>query len=101
METLKEKIEKHFVENQYNNQEKPLDQLKPDVIKYLKTLDPNNEEDFTTAIMIAVHYIPKINFAREFGVSRPTLERYIDGKNAPHPVLRPAVIDYILNQLSE
>jgi hypothetical protein len=98
---LKGKIEEYFSRVQYEGDKEITMNLKPKIIEYLKSIDLKNEEDFTMAIRIAVHYIPKKDFAREFGFSQPTLEKYLSGKNAPHPAMRPPVIDYIINRLSE
>lgn len=96
---LKEKIESYFSQIQYNGDQETTENLKPEVVEYLKTLDSKNEEDFTKAMRIAVNYISPMDFAREFGVSQPTLEKYVNGKNAPHQALRPLVLKYILTKL--
>ncbi len=37
------------------------------------------------------------DLAKTFQVSRPTIQRWIDGTTAPHPIARKLVITYLLS----
>ncbi|MBR9683382.1 hypothetical protein GOV03_02480 [Candidatus Woesearchaeota archaeon] len=102
MENLKERIEDYFSQVQYRGDDETTQSLKPDFIRYLGLIDHTNDEDFTTAVRIATdHYVQKYELSREIGTSKPTVERWIEGKNTPHPAMRPAVIEWIIEKLQE
>lgn len=100
MKNLKERI-KDFNQIRYReDQENAINNLKPDFVEYLKIVNPENEEDFATAIRIATaYYIQTTDLTYEFGVSQPTIERWVSGKNSPHPSMRPLVLEYIIEQV--
>ncbi len=39
--------------------------------------------------------------AAKFGVSLPTVERWRSGKNAPHPIMRRIVYDWLIEKAKE
>ena len=39
--------------------------------------------------------------SKEFGVSRPTINRWRNGRNAPHPMMRQPVYDFLIKRVSK
>ncbi|MFH1066082.1 MAG: helix-turn-helix domain-containing protein [Nanoarchaeota archaeon] len=63
--------------------------------------NPLSDEYFTGVMQIAIdeYKMPIPDIAREFGVSIVTVERWQKGKGAPHPVLRPSVLEWLIENI--
>lgn len=57
----------------------------------------HSAEDFTRLLTrgIALLNLTDKELAREFGASRPTVTRWRNGDNAPHPAMRKPVFDFL------
>ena len=72
------------------------------LVKYGTTvMDEESEEYFSAIVDIAVneYQIPVKKICREFGVSKPTVERWIQGRNAPHPIMRKVALERIIEMI--
>ena len=48
------------------------------------------------AIMADFEFVTNVNeFARKFGMSRPTINRWKNGHSVPHPALRPRIYRHL------
>jgi DNA-binding transcriptional regulator YiaG len=54
-------------------------------------------ETFASSIYAAVNYyrVKPGDMARKFGVNPSTIARWASGKNAPHVMVRPIIIDWV------
>ncbi|MDP3697911.1 MAG: hypothetical protein Q8R55_07990 [Candidatus Taylorbacteria bacterium] len=82
--------------------------LRQDIaIAYLKdilaTPDKNDDGLFEMTISTALEMaiISEGDIAREFGLSRPTVQRWSSGESNSHPTLRPRVYKWLLDKVSE
>lgn len=70
----------------------------------LKNVDSNDFEFFietTRAIVEKFKLIFVEDIVKHFGISRPTVDRWIKGKNAPHPYMRPCVFAWYKELISK
>lgn len=63
----------------------------------LKDADTRDDRKFHDAVSqgVALLQLMDKDIAHEFGVSRPTVTRWRNGANAPHPVMRKHVYDLL------
>lgn len=65
--------------------------------------DQSDHEAFTTLLNAAIEYcgLTDKELAETFGVSRPSIERWKDGRNAPYVTMRPPVYEYLAKKVNE
>ncbi len=64
---------------------------------------PNNDKDFQEIIVAAldIGFVTERDLARGAGASLATIRRWKEGKNSPHPIMRPYVFRYLIEKLQE
>lgn len=70
-------------------------------IVQLKAADPTDDKLFKEILIQAAVLVGVTNIPHEFGISRITLVRWLEGLSAPHPALRPHVYKYITGQVEK
>ena len=73
-----------------------------EVAKQLKTPDTNNDQAFQELIGICQVFLEmsEQDMADKFEVSRPTINRWANGKNLPHPAMRRTIYDWVRNDVA-
>ncbi len=71
-------------------------------VERLKSADPKNDEQFKELLSkgMALLRLLDSDISREFGVSRPTVNRWRNGANAPHPAMRRPLFGYLEKRTS-
>lgn len=71
-------------------------------VESLKSADPKNDEQFKTLLNKGMSLLRLIDadISKEFGVSRPTVNRWRNGANAPHPAMRKPLFNYLMKRTS-
>lgn len=66
-------------------------------IEGLRQADPKNDQQFGDLLRRGFELLGLFDkdVAREFSVSRPTVTRWRNGDNAPHPAMRPPVYSWL------
>lgn len=66
-------------------------------VESLKSADLKSDEDFKTLLNkgMALLRLLDSDISKEFGVSRPTVNRWRNGANAPHPAMRRPLFRYL------
>lgn len=69
----------------------------------LETADPNDDRQFMHLVLASMQKLglTKKDVAHMFGTSISTVERWVSGKNAPHPIMRPIMYKVFLKGLDE
>lgn len=67
----------------------------------LQDFDEKSEEYFCAAVNIAIneYNIDEEDIRKAFGISKPSLERWKSGKNAPHESARKSVLEWIAENI--
>lgn len=67
----------------------------------LKVASANDDKVFHSLLLEGIRLLNLTNkeIAHRFDVSRPTIERWRTGINAPHPAMRKAVYDWLLSRI--
>lgn len=76
-----------------------------EMVKYrnkLKVVDAKDSTDFYMLFSEGMTLLSLLDedVSREFGVSRPTINRWRNGRNAPHPMMRTPVYDWLIDRTS-
>ena len=68
-----------------------------------RRLNVDNENEFRTFISDArvILEMSEANMADALSVSRPTFNRWVNGRSTPHPLMRPSVVSRILSRVTE
>ena len=71
-------------------------------VENLKSADPKNDEQFKVLLIKGMDLLRLLDsdISREFGVSRPTVNRWRNGANAPHPAMRKPLFRYLEKRTS-
>lgn len=87
-----------FVAGDATRKNSDLEKLKRDIAGR----DPNNDDDFREILITArdAFAMTDGDLASAFFVSRPTVSRWISGRNLPHRALRRPVFDWIAKEAS-
>ena len=64
---------------------------------FLEDCDPADEKTFAEIIRYALesHGFKAIQFSKEFGINSSTVGRWALGKNKPHKLVRPLIVNWI------
>jgi hypothetical protein len=67
-------------------------------LKKIKTLETTDDVAFTSILNEAYtgFNLEVLDVAHAFGISFPTVERWLAGKTMPHPMMRSAVFDWLI-----
>ena len=98
MGSLRELLDQEFKENNpnhTNSQNRFCEILK-------QNTTPIDREDFSSVMIYALKYfhLPKDDLCRELCASKPTLDRWMEGKSAPYPTGRQSVLQVIADYIS-
>jgi predicted DNA-binding transcriptional regulator AlpA len=68
-----------------------------DLQSEIRSVDVSRDAEFTRILRLAKHEFALTDreIADAFGVSRPTVSRWLDGSNFPHRAFRPLVVRWI------
>jgi len=79
------------------------EQNKTEFCALLNEVDSANDNNFQVAVQYAVKHcdLTPEAFMDQFGISRGTVSRWINGKSLPHPMMRPVIISWIQNCVKE
>ena len=57
----------------------------------------NNDAEFQSFLIHSMFELKLKNsdLTKQFGVSKPTVNRWLNGKSAPHPAVRKYIIEYL------
>jgi hypothetical protein len=68
----------------------------------LKSANLKSDEQFKTLLNRGMELLRLIDadISKEFGVSRPTVNRWRNGANAPHPAMRKPLFNYLAKRAS-
>ena len=71
-------------------------------VESLKSADPRNYEQFKNLLNKGMDLLRLLDsdISKEFGVSRPTVNRWRNGANAPHPAMRKPLYKYFEKRTS-
>ncbi len=66
-------------------------------------VDGTDDEAFATLLNAAIEYcgLTDRELAETFGISRPSVELWKDGQNAPYVTMRPPVYEYLAKKVNE
>jgi hypothetical protein len=69
----------------------------------LKSADCRDRNEFYRLFNTGMELLRMLDgdVTSEFSVSRPTVNRWRNGKNAPHPLMRQPIYDWFLNRVSQ
>jgi len=69
----------------------------------LLSISSRDDQQFSWAVRTAVNLLQlsHLEIAEKFGISRPSVTRWINGKNFPHPALRPVIYRWLADQAAE
>ena len=72
-----------------------------ELIQKIESVDPGNDNDFREIIsgVLSMGFVNERDLAHEFSVSRPMVERWKNGQNAPHPKIRVPIYKYLFKVL--
>jgi len=69
----------------------------------LRDIHPRDDRSFRWAISMGAGLLNLTHqdIAETFSVSRPTVTRWINGQNSPHPAVRPTIYKWMIDQSEE
>jgi transcriptional regulator with XRE-family HTH domain len=71
-------------------------------VESLKSADLRSDDQFKDLLNKGMNLLRLLDsdISREFGVSRPTVNRWRNGANAPHPAMRKPLFEYLAKRTS-
>ena len=71
-------------------------------VESLKSADPRSDEEFKELLNkgMALLRLLDSDISKEFGVSRPTVNRWRNGANVPHPAMQKPLFGYLEKRTS-
>lgn len=67
----------------------------------IQNTSSNSDKDFQEIIVAAldIGFVTERDLARGAGASLMTIRRWKEGKNSPHPMMRPYIFRYLIEKL--